>query len=35
MNRDERLVRAAVIAFAIVEGLVIAAFISIQLHLFG
>ena len=34
MNRDERLVRAAVIAFAIVESLVIAAFISIQLHLF-
>jgi hypothetical protein len=34
MNRDQRLVRAVVIVFAIVEGLVIAAFISIQLGLF-
>jgi hypothetical protein len=33
MNRDERFVRTFVVAFAIVEALVIAAFISIQLHL--
>ena len=34
MNRDERLTRTVVIAFAIVEAVVIAVFISIHLHLF-
>jgi hypothetical protein len=34
MNRDERFARAFVIAFAIVEALVIAVFLSKQLKLF-
>jgi len=34
VNRDERIARTAVIAFAIVEALVIAGFISEQLQLF-
>jgi hypothetical protein len=34
MNRDERPGRTVVIAFAIVEALAIAVFISGQLHLF-
>ena len=33
MNREERQARVGVIAFAIVEALVIAVFIATQLHL--
>lgn len=33
MNREERQARVPVIAFAIVEALVIAVFIATQLHL--
>ena len=33
MTRDDRLFRNAVIAFAIVEAVVIAIFVAIKLHL--
>jgi hypothetical protein len=33
MNRDDRIFRAFVIGFAIVEAIVIAIFIAIKLHL--
>jgi hypothetical protein len=35
MNRDDRLVRNVVIAFAVIEALVIAVFVAAQLHLIG
>jgi hypothetical protein len=35
MKNEDRLVRTVVIGFAVVEALVIAVFVALQLHVFG